>query len=95
MLHDIVAVRPLGRYRLHLLFDDGVEGDVDVSELVHFEGVFASLRDEEEFARVEVDPETGTICWPSGADLDPVVLYARVTDTSVKEVLATEEELVR
>lgn len=31
MLKDIVDVRPLTGYRLYLRFEDGADGDVDVS----------------------------------------------------------------
>jgi len=79
MLHDVVEVRPLDGYRLHLCFDDGAEGVVDVSARVRFDGVFAPLRDPEYFRRVRVDAELGTIVWPNGADLDPLVLYSLVT----------------
>jgi len=79
MLKDIVQVEPLGGYRLHLRFEDGVEGSVDVAELIEFTGVFAPLRDRDTFLQVRVNPDLGTICWPNGADLDPDVLYARVT----------------
>jgi hypothetical protein len=34
MLKDIVAVAPLDHFRLKLLFEDGVEGVVDVSQCV-------------------------------------------------------------
>lgn len=79
MLIDVVEARPLGDYRVHLLFEDGVEADLDLGELIRFEGVFAPLRDPARFAEVRVHPELGTICWPGGADLDPDVLYARAT----------------
>jgi hypothetical protein len=79
MLKDIVEARPLEQHRLYLRFEDGVEGTVDLKDLIRFEGVFAPLQHQTEFERVYVDPELGTICWPNGADLDPVVLYARVT----------------
>jgi hypothetical protein len=62
-----------------LRFEDGVEGVVDLGKLIRFEGVFAPLRDRGEFARLTVNAELGTICWPNGADLDPNVLYAQVT----------------
>lgn len=76
MLKDVVEVGVRQGFRLYLRFEDGAEGEVDVSALVPFEGVFADLRDPLEFAKVRVDSELGTICWPSGADLDPDVLYA-------------------
>jgi hypothetical protein len=74
MLKDIVAVRPLAPYVLHLRFEDGVEGDIDFSSLIDCRGVFAPLQDPSEFAKVRVDSELGTAVWPNGADLDPDVL---------------------
>jgi uncharacterized protein DUF2442 len=79
MLKDIVDVRHLGGYRLQLRFEDDATGEVDVSSLVQFRGVFAPLADVSEFAKVRVNPELGTIVWPNGADLDPDVLYSLVT----------------
>lgn len=78
-MKDIVEVRALGGYRVHLRFEDGVEGDLDLGELIEFKGIFAALRDEKEFAKVRVNPDLGTIVWPNGADLDPLILYSRVT----------------
>jgi hypothetical protein len=60
-------------------FEDGVEGEVDLSSLIEFKGVFEPLRDVREVAKLRVDPEQGTVSWPNGADLDPDVLYAVVT----------------
>jgi Protein of unknown function (DUF2442) len=83
MLKDIVSVQPRDGYRLKLRFEDGVEGVVDVAQCVPFKGVFAVLSDSKEFAAVRIHPELGTICWPSGADLDPDVLYAMVTGETI------------
>ncbi|MEX0775334.1 MAG: DUF2442 domain-containing protein [Phycisphaeraceae bacterium] len=79
MLKDIVQVKSAGGYRLWLRFEDGVEGEIDVSQLVPFDGVFTELRDEAKFRQVRVDTEIGTIVWPGGADLDPDVLYSKIT----------------
>ena len=79
MMVDVVEVRPLGGYRLFLRFEDGAEGEVDVSGLISFDGVFASLRDPARFAEVCLLRDLGTVGWPNGADLDPDVLYAKVT----------------
>ena len=78
-MKDIVEARPLGRHRLFLRFEDGVEGELDFAEFLEFRGVFEELRDPARFAEVRVVPEWGTVAWPNGADLDPDVLYARVT----------------
>jgi len=70
-----VAVRAHGV--LGLAFDDGLTGDVEV--LSGMNGpVFAHARTPEGFAAAEVDPESGTVTWPGGADLAPDALYERV-----------------
>ena len=83
MLKYIVEARAAGGHRLYLRFEDGVDGEVDLGGLVEFKGVFESLQDPEEVSKVRVDPETGTICWPNGADLDPDVLYAEISGKPV------------
>ena len=81
-MHDVVAVRPLGGYRLWLRFDDGREGEIDLSPyLKPFRNMFAPLADPGYFARVRVSRSAGTIQWPNGVDLDPDVLHERVTGT--------------
>ena len=79
MIRDVVAVQVVGPHRLRLRFDDGIEGEIDVAREVSFDGVFEPLKDAVFFSQVRVDPDLGTIAWHNGADLDPLVLYARVT----------------
>ena len=78
-MQDVTRVECLTDYQLRLRLEGGVEGAIDVSELVAFTGVFAPLKDKTYFEQVRVDPEIGTICWPNGADLDPDVLHAAIT----------------
>jgi len=78
MLYDVIEVKPLSAYRLYLRFEDGSSGEVDVSKIIPFEGVFAALVDEKYFATVTVDPESGTICWENGADISPCLLYEAI-----------------
>ena len=70
-----VAVVRHGVLRLH--FADGLTGEVDVLNRMHGP-VFDLARTPEGFAKVSVDPETGTVVWPGGADLAPDTLYERV-----------------
>jgi len=41
MICDVVEVRALGGHRLHLKFEDGVHGEVDIAEVVRFDGDLA------------------------------------------------------
>ena len=86
MLKDIVEVRVLDRYRLRIRFEDGVVGEVDLEKMIQFEGVFAPVKERAFFAQVRVDPEAGTIVWPNGADLDPLVLYSQVTGIPIPKI---------
>ncbi len=83
MLKDIIAVRPVSNFEIFLRFEDGVEGELDLSTFIKFDGIFESLKNPEEFAKVKVHPELGTIVWPNGADLDPDVLYSKLTGKPV------------
>ncbi len=83
MLKDIVEVHPLDGYRLRLRFEDGVAGEVDLEKMIQFEGVFAPLKDRAMFVQVRVNPDVGTIVWPNGADLDPLVLYSQLTGAPI------------
>jgi hypothetical protein len=73
-----------GPHRLRLAFDDGASGELDLATLISWEGVFAPLRDPAYFAKVRVDQEAGTISWPNGADLDPLVLHSRISGVPVQ-----------
>ena len=86
MLKDIVEVRPLDGYRLWLRFEDGAAGEVDLEKMIRFDGIFAPLKERAFFMQVRVDREIGSIVWPNGADLDPLVLYSRVTGIPIPQI---------
>ena len=58
----IVQATPLQGFRLHLSFEDGVSGEVDLSGFAG-RGVFATWLQEETFDRVRVT-EAGAVEWP-------------------------------
>ncbi len=74
----------LGDYRLRLTFDDGLTGDVDLSNLLNAGSVFQPLRDPQFFAQAYVDPKTRTVAWPGGIDLDPEGLHEEAGRHPVK-----------
>ena len=89
MLKDIVEAHPLGQHQLYLRFENGVEGEIDIAEMIDFTGVLAPLADPIFFAQFTTDPKTGTVTWPNGADLYPDVLYAAVTDVPLEQRLVS------
>jgi hypothetical protein len=85
-MNRIVRVSAGQGYTLHLLFDDGRSGEVDLSARL-FGPVFEPLRDPLLFARARVD-EFGAVCWPNGADLAPDALYRTIASQVEPGVLA-------
>lgn len=77
MVH-VTAVEVVGDHRLRVSFDDGAEGEVQLTD-EDWGGVFDALRDPGFFAQVTVDDELGTIVWPNGADVAPETLHAWAT----------------
>jgi hypothetical protein len=61
MLQDIIFVKPLNNYQLHLRFEDNLEGIIDLQKQIEFSGVFEPLKNPDYFAQVKVNPELGTI----------------------------------
>ena len=78
MLYDVVEVRARPNFRVWLRFEDGLEGEADLSNLAG-RGVFKRWIDNPaEFDQVSVDEESGTIVWPGGLDVAPDRLYDEV-----------------
>lgn len=75
---DVIKVKVLKDYKLHLQFDDGIQGNVDISKLVPFKGIFEPLKDKKFFSRVSINHDIGTICWENGADLSPTYLHDNI-----------------
>lgn len=71
---DIASVAALRPFVVRVVFNDGEVRDVDIEPLLDGP-VFASLREPDQFMGVYLDEQTGAPAWPSGADLDPDVIY--------------------
>lgn len=82
-LIKIRRVDVLEGHRLRLTFSDGAVKDVDLQELLASGGVFSPIAAQRAvFEQVRVNPETQTIEWPGGIDLDPDVLYGNFEPAS-------------
>ena len=74
MFLHVLHVLYLRDYQLRLEFNDGKVKEVDLEDELYGE-VFEPLNGMELFKRVYVNPDTGTIEWPNGADFSPEFLY--------------------
>jgi len=74
--NDVIFVQYRQEYVYHIVFDDGLEGDVDFSEYLERGPVFKVLRDLAFFRQARIDG--GTIAWPNGADIAPETLHEKL-----------------
>ncbi|MGA3170855.1 MAG: DUF2442 domain-containing protein [Chthoniobacteraceae bacterium] len=68
----VSGVRPLDGRRIHVVFSDSFEGEVDLSPLVDKGPSYEPLRTDENFGAVAV--EHGVPTWPGDFDLSPGTL---------------------
>lgn len=73
MILHATEVSPLPGYRLRLRFNNGVTGEVDLSNELDGE-MFEPLRDPAQFATAMQHPVMKTVAWANGADLAPEFL---------------------
>lgn len=78
-----IDVRALQPYRIWLRYDDGVQGEVDLSDFAG-RGVFAAWQDPAAFSRVRLGSH-GAIEWSPDLDLCPDAMYLRLTGKAVEE----------
>ena len=74
----VVSVSPLSGFRLLVGFNDGTEGTVIMSGLIHSQnaGVFKVLRDEKLFSKVGLN--YGAVTWPGELDIAPDAMYEAI-----------------
>ena len=79
-----VEVKALPGYRLHVRYEDGIEGKVDLSPLAG-KGVFTHWNKPGAFENVSIG-SGGEIRWSDQIDLCPDALYMQITGISPEEL---------
>ena len=74
MILHVVDVKYVRDYVIWVKFNDGIDGEVDLSAELEGE-VFGLLKDKVLFKTIKVDSLLQTIVWDNGADLAPEFLY--------------------
>ena len=78
---DIKSAAITGPWRLHVVFNDGTAGDVELEAFIHAPdaGVFEALRDPEVFAKAYL--QWGVLMWPGELDLAPDAMHDAIKRT--------------
>jgi hypothetical protein len=82
----LLRVTPRAEYTLHLEYDDGTIGDVDVSDLIG-KGVFRALADPTVFGSVSVG-DHGEVRWSDDLELCADSLYLQMTGKSIEDLFS-------
>ena len=81
MLPHVTQARYVADYTIWVRFNDGVEGEVNLSS--ELQGpIFEPLKNLEVFCQFSVHPELRTLVWSNGADFAPEFLYSSVKITA-------------
>ena len=80
-----ITVEPRGGYKIRVRYSDGVEGEVDLSDLIG-KGVFRAWDDRDFFESVRVDGYR-SIRWGEDIDICSDAIYMDITGKTVDEVL--------
>jgi len=84
MSPDVTRVKPESDYTVHVWFENGEEGILDMKPYLE-KGIFKALREPAMFHTVR--PFMGTIQWANEADLCPDTVYldsVKITNTPKK-----------
>ncbi len=83
-MHRVVSVSPRAGFTLHLTFDDGVAGTVDVAHLAG-RGVFEIWNERQAFEAISIG-DSGELRWGTSVDLCPDFLYLLLTGKKPREI---------
>jgi hypothetical protein len=75
--HKIQSCIALEAYKLLLSFEDGVSGEIDLSEKIG-RGVFQALENIENFRQVKVSSDKRSLQWLNDIDLCADSLYLQI-----------------
>ena len=77
MFYKLIEARYVRDYVIHIKFDDGMEGDIDLKN--ELDGaVFEPLKDMGRFKSFRVHPELYTLVWDNDADFAPEFLREKI-----------------
>jgi len=80
----VFSVRYVSGYVIHVAFDDGTEGNIDLSELVK-KGIFQTIQDKASFSKVYATDHS--IAWSEDLEIDVYTIYHDISGKPVEEII--------
>lgn len=77
MIYKVTDAKYVRDYVIHVKFNDGLEGDVNLKNELEGE-IFTPLKDMSRFKKFKVHPELNTLVWDNDADFAPEFLHGIV-----------------
>jgi len=74
---EIIKVETRPDFHLHVVFSTNEEGDIDMKSYLWGEA-FEPLKKKEEFEKVFLLKDLGTVAWPNGVDIAAESLYEKL-----------------
>ena len=91
MLSRPITVEPREGYRIWLRYEDGVEGEIDLSG-IRRDGMFEVWNDWSFFEKVYIS-EFDSVAWSDDLELCPNALYMELTGKSVEDLMPSVKAL--
>ena len=89
----IIELDVLESYRLHLVFDDGVEKMIDGSQFIGNNPFTKPLSNPEYFRQVKIYENGRGIYWPNAYDICPDNLRYHIQAIETRSTVAAQPEL--
>ncbi len=84
----VKEVNYVGDYTLHVVFEDGVEGDLKLDHLVE-DGVFEVLKDKEAFSKAFTKGRS--IAWSEELEIDADAVYMGLTGKGLEDFMPVKD----
>jgi len=88
-----VKVKALSGFRIWIAYEDGVNGEIDLSDIAG-KGVFKAWEEPGVFGKVHISPRR-TIAWNDDLDICADALYLELTGKSVEDVFPSLKPLTQ
>jgi hypothetical protein len=83
MKKQVSIVKAMPGYKLHVAFDDGISGIIDLKDFIS-KGIFSVLNDEQLFNKVYANDYS--IAWSDELEIDSLNVYAEVLNINSGEI---------